>query len=124
MSASGRIAGVLQWLAEVAPVVGDPNFDSLLPPWAQDLSLLGILVIVITAFLRGWVVTGKQNERDISAERRVSDIYENSATKQLELNQKITEALAPILDSNGAILKAVEAIQAEQERLRDVRRPR
>lgn len=98
------------------------GLDALLPPWAQGLSLLSLLILIITAWLRGWVVTKAQNERDIAAERRVSDIWEANFNGATQLNQQMTQAFAPVLASNEAVLKAVEAVQEEQRRMRE-RRP-
>lgn len=97
------------------------GIDALLPTWAQQLSLVTLLVIIITAWLRGWVITKAQNERDIAAERRIADIWQQNFEKATLLNEEMTKAFAPVLDSNAAILKAVEAVQREQEGLRERR---
>lgn len=107
-------------LGAEAPVVPE-GLDALLPPWAQQLSLLTLLVVIVTAFLKGWVVTSRQNERENEAERRIAEIWKLNYEKSTELNEKMTEAFAPVLDSNAAILKAVEAVQREQELLRERR---
>ncbi len=98
------------------------GLDALLPPWAQGLSLLSLLVVITVAWLRGWVVTKAQNEKELAAERKVSDIWESIADNATQLNQQLTQALAPVLASNEAVLKAVEAVQEEQRRMRE-RRP-
>ena len=102
---------------EVLPAVPE-GLDALLPPWAQQLSLVSLLVVTITALLRGWVVPRSQNERDVAAERRIAEIWESNATQSMELNKQLTEALSPVLEGNEAILRAVQALQAEQDRLR------
>jgi hypothetical protein len=77
------------------------------------------------AFVRGWVVTGRQNERDIAAERRVSDIHEANAERAIALNEKLAmDVVQPLLAGNEAILKAVGDVQEEQRRQRETRRPR
>lgn len=98
------------------------GLDALLPPWAQGLSLVSLLVIITAAWLRGWIVTKGEYERGIAAERRVSDIWEANFNGATQLNQQLTQALAPVLASNEAVLKAVEAVQEEQRRMRE-RRP-
>jgi hypothetical protein len=98
-----------------------PSLDALLPPWAQQLSLLGILVVIVFAFLRGWVVTKAQNERDIASERRVSEIWEKNYTETTANNDKLIAAFQPVLSSNEAILKAVSDVQEEQRRMRERR---
>lgn len=109
--------------SQEVPAVTDA-IDAALPPWAQGLSLLTLLLIIVIAFLRGWVVTARQNERDIAAERRVSDIHEANAERAMALNDKIaSEVVQPLLDGNAAILRAVSEVQEEQRRMRD-RRPR
>lgn len=108
------------WLAGEAPAVPE-GIDALMPPWAQQLSVLGLLVIIITAWVRGWVVTRAQADREIAAERRVSDIWEATATKSLAINETFVDAFAPVLDSNQAILKAVTEVQNEQRRYREDR---
>jgi hypothetical protein len=91
------------------------GLDALMPAWAQQLSLLTLLILIVSAFLRGWVVTRNQNQRDIDAERRIADIWKSNFEQSTELNQRLTEALQPVLESNGAILKAVEAVQGRQQ---------
>jgi hypothetical protein len=95
-----------------------PSLDALLPPWAQQLSLLGLLLAIVFAFMRGWVVTRAQNERDIASERRVSDIWEKNYRETTANNDKLIAALQPVLSSNEAILKAVSDVQEEQRRMR------
>jgi hypothetical protein len=113
-------AGV--FLAEEAPAI--PDLNALLPPWAQQISLLGLLLAIVLAFLRGWVITKLQNERDIAAERRVSDIWERNAQVANSQVDRLTAALQPVLDGNAAILKAVSEVQEEQRRMRERGRPR
>jgi hypothetical protein len=98
---------------------GTPDLDALLPPWAQQLSLLGIMVIIVLAFMRGYVITRAQNERDIAAERRVSDIWEKNFHDSEANNNKLIAALEPVLKGNDAILKAVSEVQDEQRRYRE-----
>lgn len=90
------------------------GLDALLPAWAQGLSLLSILVLIITSWLRGWVLTRAHAEREIDAERRIADIWKANFEQATELNEQLTGALQPILESNAAILRAVEALQARQ----------
>jgi hypothetical protein len=91
-----------------------PNLDALLPPWAQQLSLLGLLILIVAAFLRGWVVTRAQAAREADSERRIADIWKENFDKSTDLNKQLTEAFQPVLDQNAAILKAVEAVQSRQ----------
>lgn len=100
-----------------------PSLDALLPPWAQQLSLLGLLILIVIAFLRGWVITKAQNDSDIAAERRVSDIWESNAKDAAANNDKLIAALQPVLSGNEAILKAVSDVQDEQRRMRERRGP-
>lgn len=99
-----------------------PSLDALLPPWAQQLSLLGVLMLIVMSFVRGWIVTKAQNERDIGAERRVSDIWEKNYIEANVNNEKLIAALQPVLASNEAILKAVSEVQEDQRRMRERRR--
>lgn len=114
----------MRWIAGEVPALPTEGLDALLPPWAQGLSLLSILVIIIVAWIRGWVVTRAQNERDVASERRVSEIWEANANQASTLAKELTQAFAPVLEQNEAILKAVQAVQEEQRRMRDVRGPR
>jgi hypothetical protein len=88
--------------------------DALLPPWAQQLSLLTLLLLIVMAFLRDWVVTRARSQREAEAERRIADVWKANYEQSIQLNERLTEAFAPVLDSNAAILKAVEAVQARQ----------
>lgn len=101
------------------------GLDALLPPWAQQLSLLGVLIIIIAAWARGWVLTRTQADREVEAERRIADIWERNATQAMEHQKQLAEGVvAPILEGNQAILRAVQALQSEQERVRERRDPR
>ncbi len=91
-----------------------PSLDALLPQWAQQLSLMGLLIIIVVAFLRGWVVTKHQLSREIESERRIAEIWKGNFEKSTEQNEQLTKAFQPVLEQNAAILKAVEAVQARQ----------
>jgi hypothetical protein len=91
-----------------------PSLDALLPTWAQQLSLLTLLVLIVTAFMRDWVVTRSRVQREADAERRIADIWKGNFEQATELNKRLTDAFQPVLDQNEAILKAVEAVQARQ----------
>jgi hypothetical protein len=108
--------------AEPTPAV--PDLNALMPAWAQQLTVLGLLILIVSAFLRGWIVTKRQNESDLAAERRVSDIWEKNAEVANSQVDRLTAALQPVLDGNSAILKAVTEVQEEQRRMRDRGRPR
>jgi hypothetical protein len=95
-----------------------------MPAWAQQISLLGLLILIVAAFLTGRIVTRTQNERDIAAERRVSDIWERNAEVANSQVDRLTAALQPVLDGNAAILRAVSEVQEEQRRMRERGRPR
>ncbi len=110
------------FLSGEIPAVTTEGLDALLPPWAQGLSLVSLLILITVSWLKGWVITKGEYERGIAAERRVSDIWEANYNGATELNQQLTQALAPVLASNEAVLKAVEAVQEEQRRMRE-RRP-
>jgi hypothetical protein len=90
------------------------GLDALMPAWAQQLSLLTLLILIVAAFLRGWVVTRAQAGREAEAERRIADVWKANYEQSSELNKQLTDAFAPVLESNAAILKAVEAVQARQ----------
>jgi hypothetical protein len=111
------------FFAGEAPPAVPEGLDALLPPWAQQISLLSLLLVIIVAFLKGWIVTRPQADREVAAERRVSDIWEATATKALAINESFAEAFQPVLDQNEAILKAVTDVQDEQRRYRE-RNPR
>jgi len=90
------------------------GLDALLPAWAQQLSLLTLLILIVTSFLRGWVIPRSQAQRESEAERRITDIWKSNFEQSTELNKRLTDAFQPVLDQNAAILKAVEAVQARQ----------
>lgn len=92
------------------------GLDALMPAWAQQLGLLGILMAILFAWLRGWVVTRAAADREVDAERRIGDIWKENYQQSAELNQQLTGAFQPVLDSNAAILKVVESLQERQER--------
>lgn len=92
------------------------GLDALMPPWAQQLSLITLLVLIVAAFMRGWVLTRAQADREIEAERRISDVWQGNFQGAEALNQQLTSALDPVLEGQAALLKAVEALQDRQER--------
>lgn len=102
--------------AEVPAVPEGFDLNALMPPWAQQLSLLTLLILIVVAFARGWVVTRSQADREIEAERRITEVWKANAESSNELTQQLTEGFEPVLTSNAAILKAVEALQDRQER--------
>lgn len=106
---------------EEVPAV--PDLNALMPAWAQQLSVLVLLILVVSAFLKGWVVTRAQNERDVAAERRIADIWEQNYLGEKANNEKLIAALQPVLSGNEAILKAVTEVQEEQRRTRERGRP-
>jgi hypothetical protein len=98
--------------------------SELLPPWAQGLSLLSLLTLIVLAFLRDWVISAKRNEREVAAERRVSETWESNYKQAAAINEKLIAGFDPVLKSNEAILKAVTEVQDEQRRTRERGRPR
>lgn len=102
--------------AEVPAVPEGFDLNALMPPWAQQLSLLTLLILIVVAFARGWVITRTQADREVEAERRITEVWKGNYEGSNELNQQLTEGFQPVLDSNAAILKAVEALQDRQER--------
>lgn len=92
------------------------GLDALLPPWAQQLSLLTLLILIVTAFLRGWVVPRAQADREVEAERRIGEVWKTNFESASQLTDALTEALDPVLEGQAALLKAVEALQDRQER--------
>lgn len=96
--------------------VAPEGLDALMPAWAQQLSLISLLVLIIAAMLRGWVITRAQAERENAAERKIAEVWKANYESSNKLNEQLTEAFQPLLDSNSAILKAVEAVQDRQAR--------
>lgn len=106
------------FVAGEAPIPAG-GIEALLPPWAQGLSLLTLLIIIVVAFLRGWIITPSQNQRDIEAERRISDIWESNAKRATETIEQFTQAFAPLLEQSQTILRIVQGLQEEQQRMRE-----
>jgi hypothetical protein len=107
--------------AESAPAAVPDGIDALMPPWAQQLSLVGLLILIVAAFMRDWVISSSRHEKEMASERKVSEVWEQNATRAIEVLQNFTEALEPVLRGNDAILKAVSEIQDEQRRYRNER---
>lgn len=101
------------WLAGEAPALPE-GLDALLPPWAQQLSLLTLLIVVIAAFARGYVLTRAQADRELEAERKIADIWKTNHEQSLDLLTRQTDAFQPVLEQNAAILRALEALQDRQ----------
>lgn len=90
------------------------GLDALMPAWAQGLSLVSLLILIVAAFLRGWIITPAQNQRDVEAERRIADIWKTNFEGSTELNKQLTDSFQPVLDQGGAILKILESLQSRQ----------
>ena len=71
-------------------------------------------LVIITAWVSGRVLTRAQADRELEAERRISDIWKGNFEQSTELNKQLTAALQPVLEQNEAILRAVEAVQTRQ----------
>lgn len=89
----------------------ESSIDAALPPWAQGITLLSLLLLICLAFLRDWVVTRVRHERELELERKISGIHEASAQKATENNDRLITALDPVLKGNEAILKIVTDLQ-------------
>lgn len=90
------------------------GLDALMPAWAQQLSLLGLLILILAAWLSGRVLTRAQADREVEAERKIGDIWKGNFEQSNELNKQLTNALDPVLQSNAAILRVVESLQERQ----------
>lgn len=101
------------YIAGEAPAIPD-GLDALLPPWAQGLSLLSLLIIIVVSFMKGWVLTRAGCDREVEAERRIADIWKNNHEQATQLNEQLTDAFQPVLESNAAILKVVQSMQERQ----------
>lgn len=101
------------WIAGEAPAIPE-GLDALMPAWAQQLSLVGLLIIIVAAFVSGRVLTRTQADREIESERKIGDIWKSNYEQATHLNEQLTGAFQPVLDSNAAILKVVESLQARQ----------
>lgn len=102
-------------LAAEVPAVPE-GLDALMPAWAQQLSLVGLLILIVAAWISGRVLTRAQADRELEAERRIADIWKTNYEGATALNEQLSSAFAPVLESNAAILKAVEAVQDRQAR--------
>jgi hypothetical protein len=106
------------WAAEVAVTSG---LDSVIPPGLEQISLVGLLLLIAVAFIRDWVISSTRHEKELATERKVSEVWEQNATSALALLKELTNAFDPVLKGNEALLKAVSEIQEEQRRYRDER---
>jgi hypothetical protein len=111
----------MDYWAEAANAAVPDGIDALMPPWAQQLSLVGLLILIVAAFMRDWVISAARHEKEMASERKVSEVWEQNATRAAEVLTEFTTALDPVLKGNEAILKAVSDIQAEQRRYREER---
>ncbi len=100
-------------IAGEAPAIPE-GLDALMPAWEQGLSLLTLLILIVAAFMRGWIMTRAQADRELEGERKISDIWKGNYEAASQLNQQLTDAFQPVLESNAAILKVVESMQARQ----------
>lgn len=101
------------YIAGEAPAIPE-GLDALMPAWAQGLSLLSLLILIVAAFMRGWILTRTQADRELEGERKISDIWKSNYEQSTVLNQQLTDAFQPVLESNAAILKVVESMQQRQ----------
>lgn len=88
------------------------------PSWVERVSAVGLIIMFGLALARNWVYTSGQVDRILEAERRVSDLWKQTAETQQANADKLAGNLEPVLRSNEAILRAVETIQQEQREQR------
>lgn len=113
----------MELAAEVPAVPVPEGLDALMPAWAQQLSLVGLLVLIVAAWISGRVLTRAQADREVEAERRIADVWKTNFESAIALTEQITEGFQPVLDQNAAILRAIEALQ-ERQRLVEEREDR
>lgn len=97
------------------------GLDSVIPPGLEQISLIGLLLLIMIAFVRDWIISSSRHEKELATERKVSEVWEQNATRALESLTEISKAFEPVLKGNEAILKAVSDLQEEQRRYRDER---
>lgn len=92
--------------------------DAALPDWVQGISLLTFLLLTVLAFLRDWVITSRRHERELALKDRVIEVWEGVANKATENNDRLVDALDPVLKGNDAVLKILGEMQEEQRNAR------
>lgn len=102
----------MQWLAEAVEPGGGIN--AIVPEWITDLGWVGIAILAVWAFATNKLYTAGQVEKLLAAERKVTDVWQESDRKTKEALERLIEELHPIADGNAAVLKAIEAVQASQ----------
>lgn len=115
----------MQFFAGEAPAVPDPSgvldLGSLMPPWVQNISIVGILVLIVMAFMRDWVITKSRHDRELASRDEIASIYKKAAEDSNANVDKLSNGLTPVLAQNEAMLKAISEIQEEQRRYREER---
>lgn len=113
----------MQFFSGEAPAVPDPSgvldLGALMPPWAQQLTVVTLLVLIVAAFFRGWVITNSKHAEQMAREREIGEIYKKAAEDANANVERLSTAFSPILAQNDAILKAVTEVQEEQRRYRE-----
>lgn len=100
------------YIAGEAPAI--PDLTAAIPPWAETVGVIGLLTLMVVAFLRGWVMTRAACDREVEAERRIGEIWKANHDQAAQLNEQLTGAFQPVLEGQSAILKVVESMQARQ----------
>jgi len=59
----------------------------------QSTGVIGLLLIIVSAFLREWVVVGSVYRRELAEEKKEKEAWRGIALQALPLGEKAVEAL-------------------------------
>lgn len=103
----------LLFLSAEAPA-GLPELTDI-PKIVTDLGWVGMAILVAFMFASNRWYSSNQVERLLAKEREISEIWKQNAEELKPLLEDLVRTLQPLGQSDQAILKAVEGMQAAQE---------
>jgi len=110
-------------MAEVQPPASvDLGFLTEIPKIITDLGWVGVAMLVAYMFATNRWYSSRQHDRELELERKVTEVWKQNAEELKPMLEQLLDTLKPLGQSDAAILKAIEGIQASQEferRLRD-----
>jgi hypothetical protein len=106
----------------ISPVLAYAATELAIPPglleWLTNLSLPGAMVLFALLLATNRIYTSGQVNKMMESKAEVAKLWEQVAIERQETIKLLTEATAPVIDGNEAILRALERIQTDRQRPR------
>jgi len=107
----------MEWYKWTAEAAVPPDLGGLadIPKIITDLGWVGVAILVTFMFATNRWYSSKQVERMLDTEREITQVWKQNAEELKPMLEELVQILQPLGQSDAAILKAVEGLQAAQE---------